>query len=413
MNCSVATVVRCVIAWVLSALFATAPGPTPPAKAAGARLGAHPTGGAHPGTYVGAGRHFPVVRPGGVNRGVGRSFVVPIPRLSAPLPHHVIVVGAGPLFWPQVYYYELFGYLFPPNGNEEAVSSPFWTYGYDDLVGGLFWPYFGFSVQILERRAEALARLCVERADNVVAFPSEQIKQNVQPTADQQAKLDGVQAATTMAGKAFKSSCSTEMALTPVSRLDSLANRLNALALAMNPVRGPLQSFYDSLGDNQKAKLDAMGRTSNRGAQGARDRETGVDASLAQLCNNENSRAIGDQTDEIEKALHPDETQSHALESLHDAWNRAADLIRGSCPSEAPVTMPGRMEAAQKRLQALLDATKTVRPALVTFYGLLTDEQKARFNLMAPRPPPPAKAGDVRTQRARRAQSESLLKRGA
>jgi LTXXQ motif family protein len=403
-------VVRCVLALVMGVLFATA-GLSPLAQAAGARLIAHPTGGVHPGlrpdggAYVRAPRHFFGVHPGGTNRSVGRSFVVPIPRLSAPMPHHVIVVGAGPLFWPQVYYYDLFGYLFPRDENEGAVSSPFWTYGYDELIGGLFWPYFGFSVQILEQRADAAARLCVERAENVVALPLEQIKQVVQPTADEQARLEQLKAAATMAANEFKSSCSSEMALTPVSRLDSLAKRLSALAVVMNTVRAPLQSFYESLSDTQKAKLDVMGRASNR-----------VGPSLAQLCTNESGRAVEGHADEIERALHPDETQSHALENLHDAWNRAADLVKGSCPRDTPMTMPARVEAVQKRLEALLDAIKTVRPALVTFYGLLNDEQKARFNLMAPPQPPPAKAGDARTQPVTpRAQSSPLLllERGA
>jgi LTXXQ motif family protein len=403
--------VRCVVASLMGALFATAAGLNPLANAAGARFTAHPTGGMHPGlrpgsgAHAGAPRHFFGVRPGGINRSVGRSIVVPIPRLSAPLPHHVIVVGAGPLFWPQVYYYELFGYLFARAENEGAVSSPFWTYGYDELIGGLFWPYFGFSVQILEQRADAAARLCVERAENVVALPLEQIKQVVQPTADQQARLEQLKAAATMAANEFKSSCSSEMALTPVSRLDTLAKRLSALTLVMNTVRAPLQSFYESLSDTQKANLDGMGRASNR-----------VAPSLAPLCSDESGRAVEDHAGEIDKALHPDETQSHALENLHDAWNRAADLVKGSCPREVPMTMPGRVAAVQKRLEALLDATKTVRPALVTFYGLLNDEQKARFNLMAPPQPPPAKAGDSRTQPVtQRAQSSPLLtlKQGA
>ena len=172
-----------------------------------------------------------------------------------------------------------------------------------------------------------------------------------------------------------------------MSRLDTLAKRLSALALVINTVRAPLQSFYETLSDTQRAKLDGMGRASNR-----------VAPSLAQLCTVESGQAVEGHADEIEKALHPDETQIHALENLHDAWNRAADLVKGSCPREAPMTMSGRAEAVQKRLEALLDAIKTVRPALVTFYGSLNDEQKARFNLMAPPQPPPAKAGDSRTQ---------------
>ena len=211
-------VARFAIALVMGAVFAIAPGESPFATAAGARLGTRPAGGLHPapGAHFGAGRHFLVVRPGGIHPGVGR-LVFPIPRLSVPLPHHVIVVGAGPLFWPQVYYYELFGYLFPPGENGGEVSTPFWAYGYDDLIGGLFWPYFGFSAQILEQRAEASARLCAERAENVVAFPLEKIKQVVHPTADQQAKLEQARAAATMAANAFKSACSAEMALCPAT----------------------------------------------------------------------------------------------------------------------------------------------------------------------------------------------------
>jgi hypothetical protein len=406
---------RYAIGLFMGVLLAAAAAEVPFAMGAGARPGARATGGVHPGlrpepgAHFRGGRHFPVVHPGGINPGVGRSFAVPIPRLSVPLPHHVIVVGAGPLFWPQVYYRELFGYLFPHAEIDGGTSTPFWTYGYEDLIGGLFWPYFGFSVQILEQRAEASARLCLERAENVVAFPLAQIKQEVLPTAEQQAKLELAKATAALAANAFKSSCSAEMPLTPVGRLDSLAKRLAALAEVMNTLRPPLQSFYDSLADTQKAKLDAMGRAANRGAQGAWDQETSVNAALAQLCSEQNSRAVDVRTDDIEKALHPDETQNHALESLHDAWNRAADLIKGACPREAPVTTPGRMEAVEKRLAALLDAIKTVRLALVTFYGLLSDEQKARFNLMAP---PPTKASDAcmpRVPRAHRSVARAIV----
>jgi hypothetical protein len=34
----------------------------------------------------------------------------------------------------------------------------------------------------------------------------------------------------------------------------------------------------------------------------------------------------------------------------------------------------------EKRLQAMIDAAKAVKPALESFYASLTNEQKARFN---------------------------------
>jgi LTXXQ motif family protein len=36
----------------------------------------------------------------------------------------------------------------------------------------------------------------------------------------------------------------------------------------------------------------------------------------------------------------------------------------------------------EQRLKTMLDAIKLVQPALESFYGSLTDEQKARFNLL-------------------------------
>ena len=43
-----------------------------------------------------------------------------------------------------------------------------------------------------------------------------------------------------------------------------------------------------------------------------------------------------------------------------------------------------RLGAAEARLKSMLAAMKTVRPKLVAFYDLLSDEQKARFDTMGP-----------------------------
>jgi ribosomal protein L20A (L18A) len=45
-----------------------------------------------------------------------------------------------------------------------------------------------------------------------------------------------------------------------------------------------------------------------------------------------------------------------------------------------PITPPGRLEAMEKRLQAMIEAAKTVKPALDDFYASLSSERKARFN---------------------------------
>ena len=43
--------------------------------------------------------------------------------------------------------------------------------------------------------------------------------------------------------------------------------------------------------------------------------------------------------------------------------------MQAACPDETPITPPGRLEAMEKRLQAMIDAAKTVKPALESFYA--------------------------------------------
>ena len=54
--------------------------------------------------------------------------------------------------------------------------------------------------------------------------------------------------------------------------------------------------------------------------------------------------------------------------------------MRAACPTDVPMTMVDRMEAMEKRLDAMSQAMKTVRPALEAFYATLSDEQKAQLN---------------------------------
>ena len=48
-----------------------------------------------------------------------------------------------------------------------------------------------------------------------------------------------------------------------------------------------------------------------------------------------------------------------------------------------PLTAPGRMAAMQRRVEAMIAAVDLVQPSLEKFYGLLSDEQKAKVNALA------------------------------
>ncbi len=48
--------------------------------------------------------------------------------------------------------------------------------------------------------------------------------------------------------------------------------------------------------------------------------------------------------------------------------------------TEVPETIVARAEAVEKRMDAMLQAVRTMRPALDAFYATLSDEQKARLD---------------------------------
>jgi hypothetical protein len=87
----------------------------------------------------------------------------------------------------------------------------------------------------------------------------------------------------------------------------------------------------------------------------------------------------------IERLITPNEAQRAALNDLRTASTKAAEIIAAACPREFPSSATARLELMEKRLDAMQQAIKTVRPAFDAFYATLNDEQKARINTGGPR----------------------------
>ncbi len=297
-----------------------------------------------------------------------------------------------PVFWPFV-----FDYVFWPCDywySYDCYYGPFWAYGYYDLFGGIIWPYgyaagyggYGYGDRYVRRHhvartdpadggSEQLGRLCGEEATGLVKFPFDRIVERVQPTDAQRAALQDLKNATASAGEKLKSSCPTETAFTPVGRLDIAEQRFRAMRGAVEEVRAPLEHFYDSLTDQQKARFDVIG------ASRAADR-AGRKGNASTACGERTNGVAALPIDRIERTVQPNDAQRADLEDLRNASASAADRIKAACPSETPLTAIGRLDALEKRLDAMLDAIKAVRGPLEKFYGSLSDEQKARFNRM-------------------------------
>lgn len=306
----------------------------------------------------------------------------------------------GPLFWPFAYY-DVYDYAIWGNG----FGAPFWGYGYDDIYAGMFAPYgYDDLTRYLPQRAspvpdarDPLTQMCGDDTREIAGLPIDLIDQAVAPTETQRAALEELAKASITAAQNIKAACPTKVSLTAPTRLASMQQRIEAMTAAVATVQPLLDKFYGMLNDEQKAQLNALGED-----QGKRIAAQNRNRSLAQSCDVAQPSALQWPTEEIDARLHPTDSQRVSLVALRDASAKAAEMLKTSCQPGDAITPPARLTAVGKRLDAMLQAVKTVRSALDEFYGTLNDEQKAQFEAIGPQRMASSDQRDTIKRRGRR-----------
>jgi hypothetical protein len=209
----------------------------------------------------------------------------------------------------------------------------------------------------------------------VTDLPIDQIRLTVRPTTDQEAALNDLSAASSQASDVVKSSCPSSAPLTPVGRVDGAKQRVDATIKAIQIVRSPLEKFYQSLNDEQRQQFNAMGG-STEGTRSA--------SNLASLCGQQAGGFINLPVQRIEQVVQPTAQQQSAFDDLKKATQNASDQLRSSCPTAVAKSPMARLDTVEAQLKAMADAIEAVRPNLKNFYASLSDDQKARFNMMGP-----------------------------
>jgi len=105
-------------------------------------------------------------------------------------------------------------------------------------------------------------------------------------------------------------------------------------------------------------------------------------ATVANMCGSESNDIAGFPVDQFRAALQPNIEQSSALDDLASASQRASEIIRNSCPKDIALTAPSRLTEMQQRVEAMRSAVNILEPALDKFYGLLSDDQKAKVTAL-------------------------------
>jgi hypothetical protein len=307
---------------------------------------------------------------------------------------------AGGTFWPY-YYDDALDYALWPDG----FYDPFFDYGPDDLFAGLFWPGYGYDYGYgygadnyyslfggdeaglakrhrrgddIDRQANAAETCAAAAPGGLTDVPVARISKAIQPSADQTQMLDDLKSAVGTADDILKSACPSQPPLTPVSRVAAMSKRLDATEQALNTMRPPLIKLYDSLGDEQKRKFDAIVLGRHRSP---RHEQTSPDGALAQ-CKARSQAFANLPAQQISDELKPTGEQKTAFDALKSATDQAATTVENACPATMPDSITARFAAVDARLKAMRTAVDTISPKLKDFYATLSDDQKAQFNLM-------------------------------
>jgi LTXXQ motif family protein len=287
----------------------------------------------------------------------------------------------GPLFWPFAYF-DITDYAV------RGDATGFWDYGHGDIFAGIFAPYGANDQNAYlaqpgsgPRRGVSLAEMCGTDSSATASAVTEQIRAAIAPTAAQRTAFDDFAKASVRAAQTIQATCPKQIAPAAPARLAAMEQRLQAMTAAAELIRPRLEDLYGLLDDAQKARLNAL-------ADAARNASPSK-ASLAARCGAERAAAPAWPAADIEQSLHPNDAQRAALKALQDASRRAGEMLQAACPgneaADDMATPPARIAAAERRLDALQQATGLVLSALEDLYETLSDAQKAQFESIGPK----------------------------
>ncbi len=101
--------------------------------------------------------------------------------------------------------------------------------------------------------------LCDPRMAGFAAYQIDQIERNVKPAEAQRKPFDDLKAASAKATDIMTAACPSATPATVPARLEFMEKRAEAMLASVKTVRPAFETFYASLSDDQKAKLDRLG----------------------------------------------------------------------------------------------------------------------------------------------------------
>ena len=244
-----------------------------------------------------------------------------------------------------------------------------WPSFADDIFTPINYSSWPFSYQSIfdqafaEYPAKRVADLCPRQIGKSDA--TLRIGREIEPTAAQLPLLQKLGTALAQANGYLIKFCPAEIPPLPVERLQLMDSQIDAMTMALEIVRVPLQKFEQSLDDRQRARLSA--------------RVSSEDVTPVCLKNPEPANWP---MPLLKQALQPTAAQEAALNNLERAFKRAASGLNAVCSDGMPRMPSARLQAIEARLDSTWVAVQTIQVAVAEFQKQLSDQQLARFNAL-------------------------------
>jgi len=230
---------------------------------------------------------------------------------------------------------------------------------------------------------DAMVQECREQAADLKGMPLDFVGQAVQLHDDQGSQLEQVRSAGRAAVEALDANCPKDVGAQLSKKIAALDHALQVMADSLNSLHPALTSFYNSLGDEQKAKLVALTLSSEQLSalqQRLMRKQPATDDQFAaeqkSKCLQWEGRLTTWPVRQIESATALSNSQRASLYELTAAIYRSASDLAQTCPAANPLTPLGRVELREHQLRALQQDIKAIEPYAAAFENALSGDQR-------------------------------------
>lgn len=301
--------------------------------------------------------------------------------------------ATGPQIWPTAFD-DMFGYAVAPGD----YADRFWSHGYGDVIDAMLAPVasaFASEGRKPNRRQQRrLARAdgdaavggingaCGEVAPGGQGLTARMLE-SIELSEPQRRAFEEFRTAFADAMEKTKATCGHDAAASPSARVPEIEDRLTAVQYAVLRVRGPLNTFYESLTPAQKDQFErrASPPEESSGETGSAQADR-VPANTAATCGARDHQAVERLLGQIQQEIRPTSSQRPGFEALRGMLIQLDHYLTTSCPETAAGDPVSRLDAAGDRITDFLYAVQLTRQVLNGFLATLDQDQQAKFGTL-------------------------------